>query len=485
MSRDLREQLAKATTDVISADRRANAAANRVAELDKEVELLRRSERPKLAKIAAMQDLTGFHPEGDVAISIPYAFDEFTNELADEIHTWASELPNRMKCRSAIIWRFTDREFSALIGADRTVNGWPVAPTRTAPASVTPRIETVLGRIHKQGDSWAADVPALGVCTQGTSKEDARAMLADAIESVINAGDLKVTVGEVGVDGSVFVTFGGYLAPLLDEKNGVIRARDARIEKLAERFEAADRMVKERDKIIADNKATFAEGDARIAKLEASSARMARERDDLRTHVSAVERMLKERDAEVQTLREAVRAITKVRDEQANRLDAMELNRFDETRAATMPGRPHITTNGEFQSDKYPTCPAGKVPLSVKDPAAQDLLWEYAQRRRVVDAEFSADLEFALLGAGFEKRPAVTVTAHERTAGPKFVGSPVILGVGITGALEEMASAIEHAVSETAENSESGSGGFSLLSMFTDELTKKIRARVAELRTDG
>ena len=58
--------------------------------------------------------------------------------------------------------------------------------------------------------------------------------------------------------------------------------------------------------------------------------------------------------------------------------------------------------DGEFQSDKYPTCPRGKVPLSVKDKTAQDLLWEYAQRRREVDAEFSDDLEKALLLAGFE-----------------------------------------------------------------------------------
>lgn len=56
---------------------------------------------------------------------------------------------------------------------------------------------------------------------------------------------------------------------------------------------------------------------------------------------------------------------------------------------------------GEFQSDKYPTCPPGKVPLSVRDPMAQDLLWEYAQRRRAVDAEFSDDLETALLAAGY------------------------------------------------------------------------------------
>lgn len=62
--------------------------------------------------------------------------------------------------------------------------------------------------------------------------------------------------------------------------------------------------------------------------------------------------------------------------------------------------RPHIV-EGEFQSDKYPTTPRGKVPLSVKDPTAQDLLWTYAQRRRAVDAEFSDDLEWALVAAGF------------------------------------------------------------------------------------
>ncbi len=60
--------------------------------------------------------------------------------------------------------------------------------------------------------------------------------------------------------------------------------------------------------------------------------------------------------------------------------------------------------DGEFQSDKYPTCPRGKVPLSVKDPTAQDLLWEYAQRRRAVDAEFADDLEEALRSAGYVPR---------------------------------------------------------------------------------
>lgn len=58
--------------------------------------------------------------------------------------------------------------------------------------------------------------------------------------------------------------------------------------------------------------------------------------------------------------------------------------------------------NGQFQSDKYPTCPAGKVPLSVKDKTAQDLLWEYSHRRRPVDSEFSDDLQTALLAAGYK-----------------------------------------------------------------------------------
>jgi hypothetical protein len=57
--------------------------------------------------------------------------------------------------------------------------------------------------------------------------------------------------------------------------------------------------------------------------------------------------------------------------------------------------------DGEFQSDKYPSCPRGKVPLSTKDKTAQDLLWEYAQRRRVIDPEFSRDLENALRFQGY------------------------------------------------------------------------------------
>lgn len=63
-------------------------------------------------------------------------------------------------------------------------------------------------------------------------------------------------------------------------------------------------------------------------------------------------------------------------------------------------GHPHLI-DGKFQSDKYPSTPRGKVPLSVKDAGAQDLLWQYAQRRRRMDGAFSTDLEIALIMEGF------------------------------------------------------------------------------------
>jgi hypothetical protein len=56
---------------------------------------------------------------------------------------------------------------------------------------------------------------------------------------------------------------------------------------------------------------------------------------------------------------------------------------------------------GEFQSDKYPACPTGKVPLSTKDLDAQPLLHEYAILHRKRDAEFSDDLREALRLKGF------------------------------------------------------------------------------------
>ena len=78
----------------------------------------------------------------------------------------------------------------------------------------------------------------------------------------------------------------------------------------------------------------------------------------------------------------------------------------------------HLLADGKFQSDKYPTCPPGKVPLSVEDPMAQDLLWAYAQRRRSIDAEFSEDLETALRTAGYEPRSRLVRTNGVLTVDP-------------------------------------------------------------------
>lgn len=61
--------------------------------------------------------------------------------------------------------------------------------------------------------------------------------------------------------------------------------------------------------------------------------------------------------------------------------------------------------DGQFQSDKYPDTSRGLVPLKPTDPMAQDLLWEYAQRRREVDEEFADDLEEVLRNAGYRPRP--------------------------------------------------------------------------------
>ena len=83
--------------------------------------------------------------------------------------------------------------------------------------------------------------------------------------------------------------------------------------------------------------------------------------------------------------------------------------------------------DGEFQSDRYPTTPRGKVPLSVTDPAAQPLLWEYAQRRRAgshgskeADKEFADDLEEALKLAGFTSPTRTTAFVARHGTSPEI-----------------------------------------------------------------
>lgn len=57
--------------------------------------------------------------------------------------------------------------------------------------------------------------------------------------------------------------------------------------------------------------------------------------------------------------------------------------------------------DGQFQSDRHPTAPRDTVPLDVKEPRDQDLIWEYAERARVDDAGFADELQALLKSHGF------------------------------------------------------------------------------------
>lgn len=50
------------------------------------------------------------------------------------------------------------------------------------------------GRVIKAGRYWAIEVPILGVTSQGRSKRDAYAMIADAIESLVDRAGFKIVV---------------------------------------------------------------------------------------------------------------------------------------------------------------------------------------------------------------------------------------------------------------------------------------------------
>lgn len=50
------------------------------------------------------------------------------------------------------------------------------------------------GRVFKAGRHWAVEVPILGVVTQGKSRRDAFAMIADAIQALANREGFRVEV---------------------------------------------------------------------------------------------------------------------------------------------------------------------------------------------------------------------------------------------------------------------------------------------------
>lgn len=123
--------------------------------------------------------------------------------------------------------------------------------------------------------------------------------------------------------------------------------------------------------------------------------------------------------------------------------------------------RPHIV-DGEFQSDKYPSCPRGKVPLSVKDESAQDLLWEYAQRRRSVDSEFAEDLEWALLGSGYA--PEREVVSFESVSSSVSSSESESAGLGVPPVWATASCSADRPVSRAAVDRLAGEAGFFVLS---------------------
>lgn len=106
---------------------------------------------------------------------------------------------------------------------------------------------------------------------------------------------------------------------------------------------------------------------------------------------------------------------------------------------------PHLIQTSEgvqFQSDKYPACPTGKVPLSVKDKMAQDILWEYAQRRRQIDTEFSDDLEWALQDAGYVPPPSgfrADIEANIKYAIELYADMNIVLPPGVRNLIGTLA----------------------------------------------
>ena len=84
------------------------------------------------------------------------------------------------------------------------------------------------GRIFREGKYWAIEVPVLDVVTQGRTRREAYSMIGDAVESLVNKKDFKVTVfpgragyfelGDYARDGQVMPDYilGYLLSPAAD-----------------------------------------------------------------------------------------------------------------------------------------------------------------------------------------------------------------------------------------------------------------------------
>lgn len=58
----------------------------------------------------------------------------------------------------------------------------------------------LVGKIFKSGRYWAAEASSIGVYTQGTTRADAEAMLADAVREVVNREGFTVSVSRLQSD---------------------------------------------------------------------------------------------------------------------------------------------------------------------------------------------------------------------------------------------------------------------------------------------
>lgn len=87
--------------------------------------------------------------------------------------------------------------------------------------------------------------------------------------------------------------------------------------------------------------------------------------------------------------------------------------------------RPQFNGPWTFQSDKYPWCQPGFVPLKLTDARAQDLLWLYAARRWPVDVGFAEALRIALTEHGYEPKTILFGPARELLEALKFCASVI------------------------------------------------------------
>lgn len=76
-------------------------------------------------------------------------------------------------------------------------------------------------------------------------------------------------------------------------------------------------------------------------------------------------------------------------------------NKKTQQRRIKMMSDSHINFDGQFQSDKYPWCQPGFVPLKLTDRMAFKPLWDYCVTRLAIDRQFSNDLALCLARAGY------------------------------------------------------------------------------------